>query len=236
MPKLVIEEKGCRGCSLCADVCPTKVFEMEADQAKAKRPDDCIGCTSCVYICPSRCITVEDYIPQRLLYRIEQNSALVERFLQKKTLTQALTEADFDMALKDVGVRLLAVGEAADSTLGRGAKSMGRRSGALMAEHIPEMYEAANLEEALERLKARFVNCFDFQAQVEGNGEVVTLRFSNCALSRVVQSHGGTVGTSLLCTLFHEYWGGLVGAFNNKKYTVTESKDGTCGVRLEARA
>ena len=56
MATVTIIERGCRGCSLCVDVCPVDVFEQNAAKQKAEvaRPKDCIGCLSCVYVCPAR--------------------------------------------------------------------------------------------------------------------------------------------------------------------------------------
>ena len=60
MPVVKIEDKGCRGCTLCVDICPADVFDFEDSSmlAKATREIDCIGCFSCFYICPSQCISI----------------------------------------------------------------------------------------------------------------------------------------------------------------------------------
>ena len=75
MPTVHIEEAGCRDCSLCVEICPTKVFEEDAGKklAKVVRQDDCIGCTSCVYLCPSRCLSVTDAVLQRPFHRRAQD-------------------------------------------------------------------------------------------------------------------------------------------------------------------
>lgn len=59
-----IEEKWCKGCGLCAAICPKKVLELN-DQAKcvAVHQDDCIGCRQCENICPDFAITVKEREP-----------------------------------------------------------------------------------------------------------------------------------------------------------------------------
>ncbi len=107
MPTLTIERQGCRSCSLCRDICPTEVFDLDEQQvAVAARPGDCIGCTSCEYVCPSRCLRVADVARQRPFYRIEQNVNLVSRFLRAEPLDVALSEAGWAEAQSDVATRL----------------------------------------------------------------------------------------------------------------------------------
>jgi 2-oxoglutarate ferredoxin oxidoreductase subunit delta len=62
-----IEEKLCKGCGLCVDVCPKNVLEI-AKQVNAKgyfpafqaRPDDCIKCTICCIMCPDVAISITE--------------------------------------------------------------------------------------------------------------------------------------------------------------------------------
>ena len=237
MPKIKIDETGCRACSLCVDICPTKVLENDsAGKARVKTEEDCIGCTSCAYLCPSRCIVVSEIVEQRPYHRIEQNSGIIERFLQKQVAARALTEADIAEAKTDCSVRLAALTEAVSATMGRGQKTAGRKAGVLMAEHLPEMYEATSLDEALRHVQARFRHCFDFAPEVQDGGNGVQLRFSHCALADVVSKQGEKVGGALLCVLFHEYLAGLVGAFNDKKYAVEVVAAGAqCALQLQAQ-
>ncbi len=58
---IAIREQSCRGCELCADVCPTDVLTLDADTHKmlVAFPQDCIECLSCSYVCPSAALTHE---------------------------------------------------------------------------------------------------------------------------------------------------------------------------------
>jgi NAD-dependent dihydropyrimidine dehydrogenase PreA subunit len=228
MPAIEINESGCRDCALCVEICPTKVLEIDEAKhiARAARPEDCIGCTSCAYICPSRCLTVTDYIAQRPFHRIEENARLISRFLQRQPVEAQLSEGDFQEALKDVRVRLKALGEA-----------VGRAAGTLAASHLPEMYEQTSLSDLLDRMSARFAHAFSFQASVVNDGAKIALTFKDCAFCRVASQNGDTVGSAVLCTLFHEYWAGLLGAFASQNYTVeTPDAKAPCAITLQARA
>lgn len=56
----------CKGCGLCASVCPKKIIAMQEDTLNAKgyHPagitdmDACIGCAFCATMCPDCVITV----------------------------------------------------------------------------------------------------------------------------------------------------------------------------------
>lgn len=237
MPTLTINESGCRSCNLCVEVCPTKVLAMESSGAAAKvvNQDDCIGCLSCKYVCPSRCLDVSDHVAQRPFYRIEDNERLIERFLQKKPASQVLGDADWTEALGDVRVRLKALADSVNETMGRGQKAVGRKSGQLAAKHMPEMYEGTTLEDVLSRMQKRFAGSFPFEAKVEGGGSQVAIAFSRCALAGVVEAGGEKIGQSLMCGLFHEYWAGLLGSFVNNSFTIEADPANTCALRLVAR-
>lgn len=238
MPTITIEPKGCRYCSLCADVCPTKVFDLDSATSLAvvAREQDCIGCTSCEYICPSRCLTVGDVARQRPFYRIEENSSFVARFLQQTPVTAALSAEELDEAVTDVAVRLAALGDSVTETMGRGLKAVGRRAGKLAAAHLPEMYEGRNLAEILERMQRRFAGSFTFEAQISANEQEIGIRFANCALARVARVNGEEPGHAVLCTLFHEYWVGLLSEFTDRQYSLAAPNgDSVCSLRLALR-
>ena len=236
MPNVVIEEKGCRDCSLCIEICPTDVFAHDDGRGLAvvRQQADCIGCTSCQYICPSRCIRVSDVAVQRPFFRIENDAALVKRLLQREPVNSSLTDGDMLEALGDVSFRLLALADSVTETMGRGQKAVGRQAGVLAASHLPEMYEGASMGEVLERMRTRFEGAFDFAPSVDG--AEVTMVFKKCAMNRVVTEAGGKLGEHVLCKLFHEYWAGLVGAFTGKNFGVEMPEVGaTCTMKLSPR-
>lgn len=233
MAKVTIEDKGCRGCTLCVDICPVDVFDYDngANLAKVARAEDCIACLSCFYLCPSQCIALTELEHLRPFHRIEKNVTLVERFLQAKSASETLTAEDYDEALKDVAARLHALASAVTETMGRGQKAVGRKAGGLAADHLPEMYEEVHVSQVMARMQERFRHSFDFDFEEKEGG--YELRFHPCGLVRVVEDAGQKVGEAVLCDLFHEYWSGLVSAFAGKTYRCQVPQAGaTCLMKL----
>jgi 2-oxoglutarate ferredoxin oxidoreductase subunit delta len=223
MPQITIEPSGCRSCSLCHDVCPTKVFDLDTNGvAVAARPADCIGCTSCESSCPSRCLEVTDVQRQRPFYRIEENVAFVSKFLRRKPVQDTLSEDDWKRAIGDLGTRLSGLTDSITETMGRGQKAVGRKAGRLAAEHLPEMYEGRTSSEMLTRLQHRFAGAFEYSYEIPADEASITIRFKHCALVHVCEAGGTTPGHALVCSLFHEYWAGLVGTFASRNYSVGE--------------
>jgi NAD-dependent dihydropyrimidine dehydrogenase PreA subunit len=220
MPEIKILDKGCRGCTLCVDICPVTVFGFDEakDLALVERSEDCIGCLSCAYLCPSQCISVSNVELVRPFHRIEENVAFVEQFLQTRTAARSLTEEELETAYNEVGILSTAFAEAVTEILGRGHKSVGRRAGAVAAAHLPEMYEESGMEDLLLRMRARFGSSFDFEHAVSENG-AIDLRVNPCGLLKAIRNAGETPGESDLCLLFHEYWVGLISAFSGTPHT-----------------
>ncbi len=233
MATVTIVERGCRGCTLCVDTCPVQVFEHDAarDQAVVRRPEDCIGCLSCVYVCPSRCVDVGEVENLRPFHRIEENVALVERFLQEPTVSRSLSSDDWEEARRDVAARLNALAHTVVETMGRGHKPVGRRAGTLAAAHMPEMYEEHDLSSLLAALQQRFGAAFALSYALSDT--TVDLTFSPCGLCAVVEAAGEKVGEAVLCELFHEYLAALVGSFAGSTYRFELPQAGaTCRMTL----
>lgn len=67
MARVTINSERCKGCALCASVCPKKIIVTDSDvlndkgynPAKVTDMDKCIGCAFCATICPDCVIVVE---------------------------------------------------------------------------------------------------------------------------------------------------------------------------------
>ncbi len=83
MLQMVINEKACRGCEMCVDVCPTDCFviEKETNKVLVDKLENCIACLSCAYICPSGAIVHSDYHVVGNYYRNLLFSKRMEKFL-----------------------------------------------------------------------------------------------------------------------------------------------------------
>ena len=55
-----ILEKRCKGCGICVEFCPQKVFALnELDKAVIVNRDRCVGCMMCEYRCPDFAIKLD---------------------------------------------------------------------------------------------------------------------------------------------------------------------------------
>lgn len=59
-PRVEIIENYCKGCSICVEFCPTRVFEMDGFLAKIVRPEACIKCMLCELRCPDFAVKVHE--------------------------------------------------------------------------------------------------------------------------------------------------------------------------------
>ncbi len=60
MFRIFIHSKWCKGCGICADFCPKKVFDFTMGSAPVPvRVESCIGCRKCELICPDLAIKVD---------------------------------------------------------------------------------------------------------------------------------------------------------------------------------
>ena len=67
MARIIVDEKVCKGCSMCINACPTKIIALAKDRLNAKgyHPAQlideaaCVGCAACATMCPDTAITVE---------------------------------------------------------------------------------------------------------------------------------------------------------------------------------
>lgn len=67
MPRIIVDERYCKGCSLCVTVCPREIIALDPDRINAKGyhpamltdESRCTACANCALICPDVAITVE---------------------------------------------------------------------------------------------------------------------------------------------------------------------------------
>ena len=67
MAKIIVDEKVCKGCSMCIHACPKNIIALSKDRLNAKgyHPAElideaaCVGCAACATMCPDTAITVE---------------------------------------------------------------------------------------------------------------------------------------------------------------------------------
>lgn len=83
MVEIEINEETCKGCGMCADVCPTDVLEKQEDfePTQVVKPDDCTECLSCLEICPSYSVIHKDLRPVRRLQIETPTIEMIEKIL-----------------------------------------------------------------------------------------------------------------------------------------------------------
>ena len=83
MVEMTIHDKGCRGCRLCLDVCPTDCFSFDEENHRAVvvAVENCIACLSCSYICPAGAIRHAGHHMVKNFYRNIHFSQRMEKFL-----------------------------------------------------------------------------------------------------------------------------------------------------------
>jgi 2-oxoglutarate ferredoxin oxidoreductase subunit delta len=67
MPLIIVDERYCKGCGLCMDVCARDVIALDLARITEKGyhpamltdASRCTGCANCALVCPDVAITVE---------------------------------------------------------------------------------------------------------------------------------------------------------------------------------
>lgn len=177
-----IDEKACRGCELCVDECPTKVFEYETEKIVPVivRKEDCIECLSCYYICPSTAIGLEDVEISIEFYRNLSKQERMKKFLLARDpyVGKELDAADYEQALKDMFVRVQAMSDVYHHIAGKSLPALGTSAGQVMARHFPAIKPVNTIEDALKALQEELQPAWVFSYELADSS--LKIKINDC--------------------------------------------------------
>lgn len=230
MIAIQVDEKACVGCSLCVDVCPTKVFRFDEarELAVTDKPAECFGCLSCSEICPSDAIEHQGVTPSetfhhdpyalRMAARIEPRTAGAWREISDPEVL-ARTGRDLEVRLRSVGAVFL-------QTIGQGLPAVGTLAGRTLAGQLPRYQVPADLSEALDLARERFAPAWELEPHLEGDR--LTVKIAGCAVRDLCRRDGLALGGEL-CILFGNYLCGFLVRMGQSRLRFTEAQRDMAG-------
>jgi len=227
MAQINIDEKACRGCELCVDECPTKVFEYDAGKGLPVivREDDCIECLSCYYICPSTAVDLEEVEISRGFYRDLSIQEKMKKFLLTRDfyVGRELNEKDYEQALKDMFVRVQAMSDVYHHIAGKSLPALGTSAGQVMAKHFPAVKPVNTIEDALKALQEELQPAWVFNYELADGS--LKIKIDDCFVRESCQFLERPLGENL-CVLFGSYMMGYLYARISKRLKILNVNPG----------
>jgi len=234
--KITIDDKACVGCTLCVDVCPTKVFELPAEDSlpKVAKEKECFGCLSCAEICPATAIS---HTGLTLSASYHHDRSALSLAAKIGTPPRKLSVPDSDemitSAMRDLGVRLLSVASVLKQTLGESLPSVGTMAGMSLAVQLPRYQTIDSLDAACSYVSRTLAPAWDCNFSV--HNDAVTITVGTCYVRSLCLHEGIRLGTDL-CVLFYNYLAGYFAKISGKRprliSSITGDKQCTYSIKL----
>jgi ferredoxin len=206
-----VDDTSCVGCSLCAEVCPTKVFTFNDSKAipEVDKAAECFGCLSCSEICPATAIDHKDITLSESYYHdpAALEFAALLGAQPRSFNTPVRDKAALAAAESDLGIRLLSVAAVLKQTLGQSLAAIGTQAGRLLAGQLPRYQPPASLDEALQLTRATFAPAWEFASTLQD--DKITLRVGSCFVRELCQQKHMELGGDV-CVLFYGYLAGYL--------------------------
>lgn len=206
-----VDENACVGCSLCAEICPTRVFEFNESTAvpEVKKPAECFGCLSCSEICPATALHHGEVGLSESYYHDPAALELASRLGMPPREYNVPTSSEESLlkAKEDLGIRLLSVAAVLKQTLGQSLAAIGTQAGRSLAQQLPRYQKPSSVEEALELAKSVFAPAWQIEFDLQE--KQCSLQVSTCFIRELCKSHSLELGGDL-CTLFYGYCAGYI--------------------------
>ena len=223
---LAIDDKACVGCSLCVDVCPTKVFEIGAGDTlpKVAHVKECFGCQSCTEICPATAIGHTGLQLSQSYHHDRSALAFAARLgAPPRQINAPDSEKMIGEAMRDLGVRLLSVAAVLKQSLGSSLPAVGTMAGMSLAVQMPHYQAVTSFEEACAWVKKTFAPAWELSFSKDGDKLIVNVDacFVRSLCTREKLPLGGD-----LCVLFYNYLAGYLSKVSGKRPRLTNSAPG----------
>lgn len=227
MISIAIDDKACVGCTLCVETCVPGVFTFNEAKSlpEVAKPKECFGCLACSEICPAGAITHEGVQLQESYYHDPYALKLASR-LSTSGHPEPLVPADKahrDAALRDLGVRLLAVAAVFKQTLGAGLPAVGTLAGRTLANQLPRYRQPKTGAEVLALAKEQLAPAWELEPSLDG--ETLTIGVKGCFVREVCEREGMPLGGEL-CVLFYNYLAGYLGRMGGFKLRLQDARRG----------
>lgn len=225
--EIKVDTDACVGCSLCAEVCPTKVFDFNESTSvpEVKKPAECFGCLSCSEICPASALQHRNVLLSESYYHDPGALALAAGIGNQPRSFNTPTDSEtaLDSALSDLGIRLLSVAAVLRQTLGQSLAAIGTQAGRSLAAQLPRYQPPASLDEALKLTKDTFSPAWDFT--FVRRETALTLTVNNCFVRELCMKEKMETGGDL-CVLFYGYLAGYLSKIAAVRPRLVETKRG----------
>jgi L-aspartate semialdehyde sulfurtransferase ferredoxin len=236
MITVTVDEKACVGCSLCADICSTKVLSFNEAKAVAEvvKPKECFGCLACAEICPSDAIDHTGVIMQDAYYHDPYALHVASRLTTGPLpgVNVPTDKATRDAALRDLGVRLLSVAAVFKATIGAGLPAVGTLAGRTLAGQLPRYKQPKTIEETLALAQEQFFPAWELQPTLTGDQLGITVKA--CFVRELCQREGIALGGEL-CILFYNYLAGYLARMGNVKPRLVNAERGEKSCKYEVK-
>lgn len=236
MIQIAVDDNACVGCAMCADICPTDVFEFNESTLvpEVRAANECFGCLSCSEICPSACIDHDGIERSECHYHDPYALNLARRLASDVSDRFSIPddEARRAMALDDLGLRLRSVAEVFKRTLGGSLPAVGSMAGKTLARHLPRYRAPKDLDEALKLTVEQFGPAWELEPEVSGDELTVTVR--TCFVREVCQRQSLPLGEEM-CVLFLQYLSGYVGKMGGVRLRKASQEPGDTQCRYQLK-
>jgi ferredoxin len=231
-----VDEKACVGCTLCVDICPTKVFAFDEVLAipTVQKPAECFGCLSCSEICPASAIIHEGIAPSKAYYQDPDALSLAHGLASMASfpLSEAGDADSVSFAQGDLERRLVAVAAVLKQTLGDSLASVGTQAGRSLATQLPRYQQPTSLDEILALMRATFSPAWELS--IEHSDLALTVSVNNCLVRDVCAQNKFELGGDL-CTLFYGYLAGYLSKLTGMRPRLMNTQRGTPSCRYSIK-